>query len=154
MQGTSLGGFVSATTASLDSGDAGQGFENVFLMLAGGNLMDVIQNGKKDAAGFRRSLEQSGLTMDQDEALMNQVEPLRIAHRLDPQRTWLYSAVYDQVVDIKNAEALAKRIPLSPQHHVRMQANHYSGVVYIPLVLSQMVAAINESADGHAAAKP
>ncbi len=144
LQGTSLGGFVSATTASLDSGAAGQGFENVFLMLAGGNLMDVIQNGKKDAAGFRRQLEQSGLSMKQVEDIVYEVEPLRIAHRLNPERTWLFSAKYDQVVDIKNAEALANRIPLTAEHHVRMLANHYSGAVYIPLVLSQMVTAINE----------
>ncbi|WP_372722284.1 dienelactone hydrolase family protein [Novipirellula sp.] len=145
LQGTSLGGFVSATSACLDSGAKGCGYENVFILLAGGNLMEVIQSGKKDAAKFRQQLERSGLSLDQIGALVNRVEPMRIAHRLDPKHTWIYSADYDQVVPIQNAIALAHTAALDPSHHVRMLGNHYSGVVYIPFVIPKMAKVIHEN---------
>jgi hypothetical protein len=142
LQGTSLGGFVSATSASLDSGRQDHGYENVFLLLAGGNLMDVIQSGQKDAAKFRQKLQQSGLSINQIESVVMQVEPNRVAHRLDPRRTWLYSAEFDQVVPMKNALALAQTARLDSSHHQRLLANHYSGVIYIPFVLAEMAAKI------------
>lgn len=138
LQGTSLGGFVSATSASLDSGQQDRGYENVFLLLAGGNLMDVIQSGQKDAAKFRQKLQQSGLSIHQLESVVMQIEPMRVAHRLDPQRTWLYSAEFDQVVPMKNALALARTARLDSSHHQRLLGNHYSGVIYIPFVLAAM----------------
>ncbi|TWU25440.1 Alpha/beta hydrolase family protein [Novipirellula galeiformis] len=138
LQGTSLGGFVSATSASLDSGYDDCGYDKVIILLAGGNLMDVIQSGKRDAARFRQQLEQSGLSVDEIKSIVEQVEPLRVAHRLNPNNTWLYSADYDQVVDIKNAVALANGIGLSLNHHVRMLADHYSGIIFVPFVLPRM----------------
>ncbi len=59
LQGTSLGGFVAATSAGLDNG-----YDAVFLMLAGGDLYDVIQNGAKDAAEYRRALAKAGFAND------------------------------------------------------------------------------------------
>ncbi|WP_153557492.1 C45 family autoproteolytic acyltransferase/hydolase [Roseimaritima sediminicola] len=147
LQGTSLGGIVAATVAGLDGGSADSGYDRVFLMLAGGDLLDIIRNGKKDAAGYRRALRQSGLSADEIAALAAQVEPTRIAHRMDGNRTWLYSALQDEVVPIKNAMLLAQCIGLPEPHHVRMRANHYSGAIYIPFVLAQMVQAI-EMPDG------
>ncbi len=138
MQGTSLGGFVSATAASLDSGREHHGYDNVFLLLAGGNLMDVIQSGQKDAAKFRQKLQESGLSMEQIESVVRQVEPIRVAHRLDPQRTWLYSGEFDQVVPMKNALALAQSARLDSSHHQRLLANHYTGIIYLPFVLAEM----------------
>ncbi|EMI22612.1 YdjC [Rhodopirellula maiorica SM1] len=144
LQGTSLGGFVSATSACLDSGTDGCGYDNVFILLAGGNLMKVIQSGRKDAAKFRQQLQQSGMTPDQIAAIVNRVEPLRMAHRLDPKRTWLYSADFDQVVPIQNAIDLAQTAALDPSHHVRMLGNHYSGFVYIPFVIPKMAKVIHQ----------
>ncbi|GAA5504674.1 hypothetical protein [Novipirellula caenicola] len=145
LQGTSLGGFVSATSACLDSGAEGCGYDNVFLLLAGGNLMQVIQSGRKDAAKFRQQLQQSGLSLDQIAEIVNRVEPLRLAHRLNPKHTWLYSADYDQVVPIQNAIDLAHTARLDPSHHVRMLGNHYSGFVYIPFVIPKMAKVIHEN---------
>ncbi|MFG0262792.1 MAG: dienelactone hydrolase family protein [Novipirellula sp. JB048] len=138
LQGTSLGGFVSATSAGLDSGHDHCGYDKVIILLAGGNLMDVIQSGKRDAARFRAQLEHAGLSLAEIQTQLEQVEPLRVAHRLNPEKTWLYSADYDQVVDIKNALELADGIGLSLNHHIRMIADHYSGIVYLPFVLPQM----------------
>ncbi len=51
LQGTSLGGFVVATSASLDPA-----FQTVFIMLAGGNLYDMFQRGQREVAEARREL--------------------------------------------------------------------------------------------------
>jgi len=133
LQGTSLGGFVSATVGGLD--DA---YDAVFLMLAGGDLFDVIQNGAKDAAEYRETLAEAGFTDERLKTELRKVEPNRIAHRLNPETTWLYSGLFDQVVPIKNARSLATAIGLDKSHHIEMVANHYTGVVYIPFVLEQM----------------
>ena len=107
IQGTSLGGFVTALAASLD-----QGFSAVFVMLAGGDLADVIRNGKQDTAKLRRALAKAGYTDDKLDQVLRAIEPTRIAHRLDPRRTWIYSGELDRVVPIRNAEALAKAAKL------------------------------------------
>lgn len=130
LQGTSLGGFVSATAGSLDDG-----YNNVFLMLAGGELYDLIQNGKKDAAKVRERLEKAGLKGEELRKLTLVIEPTRIAHRLKPERTWLYSGIFDTVVPPKNALALANAASLTKTHHIQMTANHYTGIVYLPFVL-------------------
>jgi hypothetical protein len=133
LQGTSLGGFVSATAGSLDDG-----YDNVFLMLAGGQLCDLIQNGKKDAAKVRERLEKAGLTGEKLRELTLTIEPTRVAHRLNPDRTWLYSGVFDTVVPAKNAMALVNSARLTKNHHIQMMANHYTGIVYLPFVLSHI----------------
>lgn len=133
LQGTSLGGFVSATVGSLD-----HAYDAVFLMLAGGDLFDVIQNGAKDAAEYRERLAAAGFTGQRLQDELRKVEPNRIAHRLNPETTWLYSGLFDTVVPIKNARSLAAAIGLEKSHHLEMVANHYTGVVYIPFVLEQM----------------
>jgi len=133
LQGTSLGGFVSATAGSLDDG-----YDKVFLMLAGGELYDLIQNGKKDAAKVRERLEKAGIKGEELRKLTLVVEPTRIAHRLKPERTWLYSGIFDTVVPQKNAQALANAARLTKPHHIQMTANHYTGIVYLPFVLSHI----------------
>lgn len=133
LQGTSLGGFVSATSASIDDG-----YDQVFIMLAGGDLFDVIQHGGKDAANMRAELAAAGFSGNKLKALLAPIEPTRIAHRLDPLRTWLYSAQFDQVVPPKNARLLAQAAGLDDAHHIQMLANHYSGAIYVPYVLTQI----------------
>ena len=130
LQGTSLGGFVSATTAGLD-----RGYDSVFLMLAGGDLFDLIQNGKRDTEKVRQRLEEVGMTDEKIRKMALVIEPTRLAHRLDRNRTWLYSGKSDTVVPLKNANALAKAAKLEKPHHILMTANHYSGIVYLPFVL-------------------
>jgi hypothetical protein len=139
LQGTSLGGFVSATSASIDNG-----YDQVFIMLAGGDLFDVIQHGGKDARKMRNELAMAGFTGDQLRELLAPIEPTRIAHRLDPDRTWLYSAQFDKVVPLKNAELLAEAAGLDDVHHVKMLANHYSGAIYLPYMLTQVFGRIKE----------
>jgi pimeloyl-ACP methyl ester carboxylesterase len=133
LQGTSLGGFVSATSASLD-----HGYDSVFLLLAGGDLFDLIQNGKRDTAKVRERLAKAGLQGDKLRELVNRIEPTRIAHRLNPQTTWLYSGKFDTVVPLKNALALGQAAKLDKMHHIQMNSDHYTGIVFIPFVISHI----------------
>ena len=137
LQGTSLGGFVCATSASLDNA-----YDSVFVMLAGGNLYDLIQRGKKDTAKVREQLEKAGITDEKLQQMTQIIEPTRITHRLSPKKTWLFSGEYDQVVPIDNALALAKSARLPLEHHVRMATDHYSGFLYLPIILDEMAARI------------
>ena len=130
LQGTSLGGFVSATVGSLD-----RGFDSVHLMLAGGNLYDLIQKGKRDTEKVRLELDKAGLTGDRLRQLTMRIEPTRIAHRLDPSRVWLYSGILDTVVPIENAVALAQAAGLDEKHHLKMLSDHYTGIIFLPNVL-------------------
>jgi len=137
LQGTSLGGFGVAMAASLD-----RSFDAVFIMLAGGDLHGLISNGKKDTAKVREMLEGDGFTGERLERLLWKIEPTRIAHRIAPERTWLYSGQKDQVVPITNARVLAKAARLDDDHHITVDADHYSAIFHFPTILDHMVARI------------
>jgi len=131
LQGTSLGGFVAATAAGLDTG-----FDKVFIFLAGGDLVGVLQNGRKDTEKVRAKLAASGMTEEQVRESLHGIEPTRLAHRYRPDRTWLYSGKYDDVVPPDHSLLLAEAAGLAADHHVRMEANHYTGIVYLPMILA------------------
>ena len=133
VQGTSLGGFVTSTVAGLDDG-----YDRVFVLLAGGNLADVVMSGNKDAAKVRAKLEAAGVTGDQIREFSKPIEPLRLAHRIDADNMWLYSGKYDDVVPPASSFALAAAAKLGEGHHVELLADHYSGVVYLPLVIQEI----------------
>ena len=133
LQGTSLGGFVTSTVAGMDDG-----FDRVYILLAGGNLHDVVLNGAKDAAKVRERLESLGIDGDKVRELARPVEPLRLAHRINPQTTWLYSGKYDDVVPPTCSSALAKAARLPEGHHIEMPVDHYSGIVFLPSVMVEI----------------
>ncbi|MFO1000558.1 MAG: prolyl oligopeptidase family serine peptidase [Planctomycetaceae bacterium] len=140
VQGTSLGGFVTSTVAGLDDG-----FDRVYILLAGGNLHDVVLNGAKDAAKVRERLESLGIDGDKVRELARPVEPLRLAHRINPQTTWLYSGKYDDVVPPKCSFALATAAKLPEGHHIEMPADHYSGIVFLPSVMVEIKKTMTEN---------
>ncbi|QDS87510.1 Alpha/beta hydrolase family protein [Rosistilla ulvae] len=134
LQGTSLGGFVAALSGSLDDG-----FEKVYITLAGGDFHSLLTNGVNEAAKMRQKLADAGYTGEKLRQLVQQVEPLRIAHRLDPQRTWMFTGSQDRVVPMANAQALAKAAKISAEHHVIVPANHYSAILYFPTIIDLIV---------------
>ena len=133
LQGTSLGGFVAATTAGLD-----RGFQSVHIMVAGGDLYNLVLNGQREAGKLREMLAAAGYSGDKLRDLFSQVEPLRLAHRLDPQTTWMYSATRDQVVPPVHAMKLAEAAKLPEDHHIQLLADHYTGIIYMPIVVEGM----------------
>jgi dienelactone hydrolase len=133
VQGTSLGGFVTATVAGLD-----RGYNRAFIVLAGGNLHEVVLHGARDAAKTREKLAAAGVTEQQIKDLARQVEPLRLAHRIEAAETWLYSGKYDDVVPPACSLALVKAAKLPEGHHIELAADHYSGIIYLPQVIKQI----------------
>ena len=138
VQGTSLGGFVTATVAGLD-----EGYDKVFILLAGGDLVGVLEKGKKDAAKVREKLSESGMTEDQIKETLHAIEPTRLAHRYRPDRTWIFSGKYDDVVPLAHCQLLADAGNLPPDHHVQMEANHYSGIIFLPMVMARIAGEIH-----------
>ena len=133
VQGTSLGGFVTSTVAGLDPG-----FDRVFILLAGGQLDQVVIKGKRDAAQIRERLEALGVRDEQIADLARPIEPLRLAHRIRPERTWLYNGMFDDVVPRSCSYALVNAAKLPKEHHVELPANHYTGIIFLPMVLQQI----------------
>jgi dienelactone hydrolase len=133
LQGTSLGGFVAATTAGLDSA-----YHRVFILLAGGDLYGVLTEGRRDASKVRQAIMTEGMSDDNFRQLLQPIEPLRLAHRLDRQRVWLFSGRYDDVVPPRSSNLLAAAAGLDDEHHVKLLANHYSGIMFLPMLSEQM----------------
>ncbi|QDV67703.1 Alpha/beta hydrolase family protein [Rosistilla carotiformis] len=134
LQGTSLGGFVAALAGSLDGG-----FDKVYITLAGGDFHSLLVNGTNEAAKMRQKLADAGYSGDKLKQLVQQVEPLRIAHRLTPEQTWMFTGSEDKVVPFANAMALAKAAKISAEHHVIVPANHYSAILYFPTIIDLIV---------------
>ena len=150
VQGTSLGGFVTATVAGLD-----EGYDKVFILLAGGDLVGVLEKGKKDAVKVREKLAESGMTEAQIKETLHAIEPTRLAHRYRPDRTWIFSGKYDDVVPLSHCQLLADAGKLPPDHHVQMEANHYSGIIYLPMVMARIAEEIHgRTPPSRAAASP
>ncbi len=133
LQGTSLGGFVVATTAGMD-----RGYHSIFILLAGGDLAGVLTDGKKDAQNVRQAMMAGGMGEGEFRAMLSRIEPLRLAHRIDARRTWLFSGSYDDVVPPRNSDLLAAAANLPEGHHVKLLANHYSGIIFLPMISQQM----------------
>jgi len=133
VQGTSLGGFVISTVLGLDDG-----FNRGFVLLAGGRLDQVVLNGKQDAAKIREKLSSLGITEKQIVDLARPIEPLRLAHRIRPETTWLYNGMFDDVVPRESSYALAKAAKLAPENHIELLANHYTGIIFLPVVLQKI----------------
>ncbi len=133
--GISLGGFVTAAVSGLD-----HGFDKNFILLAGGNLADVILNGTKDAAKIREMLEAAGFKEPQIRESSRPVEPMRIASRVDAARTWLFSGTLDEVVPPASSLAFAKAAGLDATHHIRLPVGHYSAALMLPVIMRQSAA--------------
>jgi len=139
IQGTSLGGFVVATTTGLDSA-----YHRSIILLAGGDLFSVLAQGDRDAARTRRELEQRGIPIEGIRDALYTIEPLRLAHRVSASRTWLFSGSHDTVVPPASSKAFADAAKLPAEHHIEMPADHYSGIVFLPSVIQQIVGIISE----------
>ncbi|MEM7624613.1 MAG: hypothetical protein AAF333_03180 [Planctomycetota bacterium] len=138
IQGTSLGSFVACSAAAIDGC-----FDQTFLFLSGGDGMSILQDGQKDAFHVRGALKHYGYEGARLRELMDTIEPMRIAHRLDPAATWMFNARDDLVVPAKNAKLLAQAIELDASHHVWLPGNHYTAFILLPGVLDRMQQEMN-----------
>jgi hypothetical protein len=134
LQGTSLGGFVATLAGSIDNA-----FDPVLLALTGGDVYGVLTRGKMDAIRVRKGLMQAGYTDQKIHDFVWSIEPLRIVHRLDPRRTWLFSARHDQVVSAIHGKKLAAEIGLPSSHHRQFAGCHYTCVIGAARFLQEII---------------
>ncbi len=137
IQGTSLGSFVAAAAASLDGT-----FDYTFLLLSGGDGADILTHGDKDAYHVKNALAHYGFAGPKLVDLLAPIEPLTLAHRLDPATTYLFNAENDSVIPRVNADRLAAAIGLDDEHHLWLPGNHYTAFLLLPGVLDKMVRVI------------
>ena len=133
LQGTSLGGFVTATVAGLD-----RGYDRVFILLAGGNIAEVILTGARDAAGLKRRLTEAGITDAQIREHSQAIEPMRMAHRINANTTWLFTGLKDEVVPPACSIAFATAGHLAKDHHIQLPVGHYTAAILMPLILPRI----------------
>jgi len=139
LQATSLGGFAAVPAQALD-----QSFDRMVLFLTGGHAFKVLSEGKRDARRLRELLAAHGYAEPALRRVTAQIEPTQLARRLDPSGTWLFYAREDQVVAPAHAEALAEGIGLAPSHRRAVAGNHYTALLTLPAVMTEMAARISE----------
>lgn len=139
LMGISLGGFVAATTAGIDNG-----YDQVFVLVAGGDLLGVINNGIKEAADLRKNLAKAGFDGEKLRELAAAVEPNSLAHRIAPERFWLYTAKDDQVVPPASSLALKQAARLADDHHVELWGDHVRVIVYFPVIVDHIATRLDE----------
>ena len=138
LQGTSLGGFLAASASGID-----RVWNQTFILLAGGDLPKLLMTGKKETAQLRERLERQGFEGKKLEDLLYQFEPNRLAHRIPASRLWLFSAKYDTTVPPAHADSFAAAASLPEDHHIRLPATHYSGVILLPAVLDRIASKVD-----------
>lgn len=137
IQGTSLGSFIATLAAGLDGA-----FDQTFLMLCGAEMYNMFHHGQRETAWIRQRLLAAGIDDDQLRRMCDEMDPGNLAPRLDPERTWLFSAKNDQVVPPANATALAKAARLTGDHHRWLGGDHYTCILYLPWTVNTVAQTI------------
>ncbi len=127
LQGTSLGGYVAATVGGVETD-----FKPVMLLISGADCFSTLKNGEHDAKHLYHALRRQGYDDETLRTMLDAVEPLHVAHRLDAEQTYLISAKNDVTIPKANSDALVEAIGLDDSHHVQIQTTHYSTLVLIP----------------------
>ena len=133
LQGTSLGGFVAATVGGIEPS-----FDPVLLLISGGDCYGALKTGEHDAKFLFQELIREGYAGLKLRHMLESVEPLRVAHRLDPERTWLVTARDDVTIPRSSSDALAEAIGLDDEHRLWLATNHYTTLVVLPGVAEGM----------------
>jgi len=98
----------------------------------------VLLSGKHDATAMHRRLGKAGVTEQQIRDLTQVIEPMRLAHRVNPETTWVYSGKFDDVVPPACTRAFVKAAKLGPDHHVILPVGHYTAALLLPAILPKL----------------
>ncbi len=125
LMGVSLGGFAAANAGALDGA-----FSQVYLVATGADAVHILESGQEEAARVRWYLETRGMDEAARAELVMPLDPLHLAHRLDPSTTWLFSGEQDTVMTEAGVNALADTIGLDEAHHVVLPGNHMEMLLF------------------------
>ena len=120
-------------------------FNPVMPTLAGADLPELFKNGKNEVAKIREQARKMGLTDEAFTAMIQQIDPLLLAHRMNPKRTFLFNAEHDEVIPAANAKALAKAAKIPADQHVWMVGGHVSCIVHLPAIVPVMIERIKKA---------
>lgn len=134
IQGLSLGGFFATGAAAIDNA-----FEYTIVHFSGADLHTLLTQGLREAQWVRLSMARHGIDDETLKRKCDEMELARIAHRLNPQRTWLYSAKADQVIPRACSMALAQAAGLDEAHHIWLSGDHYLALAHLPWCAERMV---------------
>ena len=121
--GTSLGGFVAALSAGVD----GQ-FPRVALLLAGGDLAAVVNSDAKEVHKIRQQLTEQNITMTELKKILDPVEPLNFAERLQNSKVLMVNGSKDEIVPNSCAEKFAEKAHCQVQW---FNTDHYGMIKYL-----------------------
>jgi dienelactone hydrolase len=121
--GISLGGIVASLSVAVDPT-----LKRASLMLAGGNLADIIWN-LPEAAAFRRGWIAAGRTKVDLEAFADPFDPLTYAHGLPGKRLMMFAGRVDEVIPPASAQALWEAAGRPPIHWY--DCGHYSSAGFL-----------------------
>jgi len=125
--GISLGGFVAASSAGVDGN-----FPRVMVVLAGGDLVKVLDNKSREVVAIREAAAKKGWDSAKLRELLKPVEPLTYASRLKNTKVLMISSKEDEVVPGECAQALATASGATVQWY---DATHYTLVQALPTLL-------------------
>jgi dienelactone hydrolase len=125
--GISLGGFVAATTAGVDGH-----FPRVVIVLAGGDLVKVLDNRSRETRQMRETAARKGFDTDRLRELLQPIEPLTFASRLKGSQVLMLNGRQDEVVPPICSKELAQA---GGTRILWYEATHYSMAWFIPDLL-------------------
>jgi dienelactone hydrolase len=128
--GTSLGAFAAALAAGVYGGT----FPRVLLIMGGGDVADVIWNGRETSKS-RAKLEAAGWSQDRLARVLVPVDPLTWAARVPHGSVQMVNGTRDEVVAPANARKLQQA--LGDAAIQWYDAGHYTMAVYAPAILAR-----------------
>lgn len=131
LTGISLGGIVTALAAGVDGS-----FDRVVPILAGGDLPDIIFHARETRA-LRTAMEAHGIDRKDSQRLLDPIDPLSFADRIDPKKCLMINAANDEVIPRATTDALWKAIG-SPKI-LWTPAGHYSSILYLPNIRQRAI---------------
>ncbi|MEM9295685.1 MAG: hypothetical protein AAGA57_07780 [Planctomycetota bacterium] len=140
LAGVSLGGLFATLAGGYDGA-----FARIELVCTGADVNRVLAEGRKDADFAGRALRSAGWTEAQIQAATTEMDPTRLAPRLDPGRTRVFAAADDQVFSTERVAALTGAAGLPEGAVVWIAGNHYTMARAMPAVLDAIAAGAREA---------
>lgn len=122
--GISLGGYAAVSVAALDPSLAA-----VTIVAAGADLQSLLTEGEAEVEQVRRALAAAGVTVEEAAAWSASIEPMAVAHLLDPQRTQLVFGFADRAVPLEKARMLMEAIGIPFRRVTWVAGNHVDTVL-------------------------
>jgi dienelactone hydrolase len=131
ISGISLGGIITTLAAGVD-GD----FYRVIPILAGGDLAEILFHAR-ETRRIRALLQAHGLSVQATRAMIEVIEPLTFASRIDPARCLMINAAADEVIPRHTTDALHRAI--GRPTILWTPLGHYTSAWYLPNVMQRSI---------------